>query len=194
MLHVARALREQEHEATLVVPQWDASPSTPALAGEWRAEGFSWLPVASANQQPPPDHFPKDRALATARRLAGIVEVFDVAWFFERHWAMPLLRARAVSRGFTSRGCPGLRVRSGVPCEVDGGNQSHAFQPLRLPVGGLGLRWKRERSETECARAWRNCGEKGRWRPREQFGRPRRRPQSPYAFRTSKHRHFCRKC
>ncbi len=99
MLHVARALREQEHEATLVVPQWDASPSTPALAGEWHAEGFSWLPVASANQQSPPEHFPKDRGLATARRLAGIVEVFDAAWFFERHWAMPLLRARRFRDG-----------------------------------------------------------------------------------------------
>jgi glycosyltransferase involved in cell wall biosynthesis/GT2 family glycosyltransferase len=94
LFHVARALREQGHEPTLIVPQLDALPSVLAFADEWRAEGFAWLPVTSANLEPPHYHFPKDRCLATARRLFGIVEAFDVAWFLERHWAMPSLRAR----------------------------------------------------------------------------------------------------
>jgi glycosyltransferase involved in cell wall biosynthesis/GT2 family glycosyltransferase len=99
LLHVARALREHGHEATLIVPQCGACPSTPVFADEWRAEGFAWLPVTSGNLEPPQDHFPKDRSLATSRRLSGMVEAFDVAWFFERHWAMPSLRSRRFRDG-----------------------------------------------------------------------------------------------
>ena len=49
LFRVARALREYGHEATLIVPQWQAWPSTPVFADEWLAEGFAWLPVTSAN-------------------------------------------------------------------------------------------------------------------------------------------------
>jgi glycosyltransferase involved in cell wall biosynthesis len=93
-LQVARALRRRGHQATLIVPQLDATPSTPAFALEWRAEGFGWLPVGSAYLEPLRDHFPRDYGLATARRLSGVAAAFDTAWFFERHWAMPLLRER----------------------------------------------------------------------------------------------------
>jgi hypothetical protein len=93
-LSVARALRRQGHEATLVVPQFEGTPWTPAFVTEWRGEGFAWIPVNSARLEPPHHHFPKDRGLATARRLAELITAFDVAWFFERHWAMLSLRNR----------------------------------------------------------------------------------------------------
>jgi glycosyltransferase involved in cell wall biosynthesis len=91
---VARALRGHGHDVTLVTPQIEASPSTPAFVAQWRAEGFAWIPVSSALLEPSSLHFPRNRGLATARRLSELVTAFDVAWFFERHWAMPALRER----------------------------------------------------------------------------------------------------
>ena len=93
-LHAARALRARGHDPTLIVPQYSLSPRTPACAPRWRAEGFAWIPVSAARLEPRLEHFPRDHALATARRLADLVAAFDAGWFFERHWAMPALRAR----------------------------------------------------------------------------------------------------
>jgi glycosyltransferase involved in cell wall biosynthesis/GT2 family glycosyltransferase len=67
---VARALRELGHEATFVTPSLAAAAQSPAR------------------------EFPVDAGLAAARALSGVVAAFDVAWFFERHWAMPTLRER----------------------------------------------------------------------------------------------------
>lgn len=93
-LSVARTLRAHGHEVVLLVPQREALPLTPALAAEWQAEGFASIPIGSARIEPAELHFPRDRALAAARRLSDLVVAFDTAWFFERHWAMPTLRDR----------------------------------------------------------------------------------------------------
>jgi glycosyltransferase involved in cell wall biosynthesis len=91
---VARTLRALGHEAVLVEPQTEKMPSTPAIAMEWQAEGFGWIPVSAARLIPADANFPRDPGLATARSLSGVLATFDVVWFFERHWAMPTLRER----------------------------------------------------------------------------------------------------
>ena len=131
------------------MPQLTA-PSTSAFEDDWRAEGFAWLPVTSTDLGSARDRFPKDRGIATAQRLSGIVEAFDVAWFFERHWAMPSLRARR----FRDRLLPIIVLDSEpdpelLPKSMEEINRG-AFEPLRFTLGGLGLQWTRDRSETKC--------------------------------------------
>jgi len=92
-LHAARALRNSGHAVTLVVPQRDAFPATPAVAYQWRAEGFGWIPVSSALLEPP-HHFPWDFTLGAARKVSAVIAAFDAAWFFESYWAMPALQDR----------------------------------------------------------------------------------------------------
>jgi glycosyltransferase involved in cell wall biosynthesis len=104
-LGLARTLRRLGHSATLVVPQ--ATPptplpphhltgqtTTPAFSSQWRTEGFAVLPVGPAGLEPAAEHFPRDPSLAVARTLAPLLATFDVAWFFEAHWAAPMLRER----------------------------------------------------------------------------------------------------
>jgi glycosyltransferase involved in cell wall biosynthesis len=104
-LGLARALRAQGHTVTLIVPQpavYMVTPEgyragrlwTPAFANRWRAEGFDWIPVGPARVDPEVQHYPRDPVVAVARSVAGLVTAFDVAWFFERHWAAPALRER----------------------------------------------------------------------------------------------------
>lgn len=93
-LAVARALRAQKHTVTLLVPQKGFVPATPDFTNEWRTEGFDWVPVSAARLYPAAVHFPREFGLAAARTLSGVIAAFDVAWFFERHWAMPTLRDR----------------------------------------------------------------------------------------------------
>jgi glycosyltransferase involved in cell wall biosynthesis len=124
-LGVARVLRANGHEATLVSPQIGRRPSRPDFVAQWQAEGISWLPVSSANLEPPSMHFPRDPGLATARRLAELVTAFDVAWFFEQHWAMPTLRERR----FRDRLLPfvALDAEPGpepIPAALDGINRA----------------------------------------------------------------------
>lgn len=132
-LHVARALRRDGHEVTLVTPQQDASPSTPSMAYQWRAEGFGWMPVSSALVEPP-HHFPCDHALLAARKLSGVITAFDAAWFFERHWAMPSLQ----DRRFRDRLLPFIVLESQpdpelIPDSLDQINRAH--------YGQYALRW-----------------------------------------------------
>lgn len=132
-LSAARALRYHGHEVTLVSPQWDASPSTPAAAHQWSAEGFAWLPVSSALVEPP-RQFPSDHGLATGRKLSGVIEAFDAAWFFERHWAMPSLQARR----FRDRLLPVIALESEpdpelIPDSLEQINRRH--------YGEYALRW-----------------------------------------------------
>jgi glycosyltransferase involved in cell wall biosynthesis/GT2 family glycosyltransferase len=93
-LPVGRELRRRNHEVTLVVPQTEERPSTPDFVRQWQAEGFAWLPVSAARLTPRRSHYPRDASLATARALSGVLRAFDVAWFFESHWAMPTCRDR----------------------------------------------------------------------------------------------------
>jgi glycosyltransferase involved in cell wall biosynthesis len=102
---LAHVLRAQGHEAVLLVPQHAdtvITPSgtragriwTPSFAAQWQAQGFDWIPVGPARGDPEVQHFPRDPAIAVARSLASLLTAFDVAWFFERHWAAPALRER----------------------------------------------------------------------------------------------------
>jgi glycosyltransferase involved in cell wall biosynthesis len=104
-LRLARLLRDRGHLVTLVVPQ--ATPPavlpdgfvsgqtfTPAFANDWRAEGFGFIPLGPARLQPAQEHFPRDPAIATARSLSDLLQAFDAAWFFGRHWAAPAARDR----------------------------------------------------------------------------------------------------
>jgi glycosyltransferase involved in cell wall biosynthesis len=98
-LRVARALRSAGHDATLIVPQTAPMPEPCTAAYAWQAEGFPWLPVSSARIPPGQAAFPIDPGIATARAVADVVLSFDVAWFFEREWAMPTARERRFSTG-----------------------------------------------------------------------------------------------
>jgi glycosyltransferase involved in cell wall biosynthesis/GT2 family glycosyltransferase len=93
-LRIARLLRARGHDVSLVIPSAEPVGGIPDFAAAWRAEGFACIPLGSARLAPVEDHFPRDRWLATARTLSGLVTRFDAAWFFERHWAMPALRDR----------------------------------------------------------------------------------------------------
>lgn len=93
-LAAARHLRQGHHDVTLVVPQTESRPVTPAFTATWQAEGFAWLPVSAARLTPASAHFPRDPSLATARTLSEVLQSFDAALFFESHWAMPTLRDR----------------------------------------------------------------------------------------------------
>ena len=112
-LEVARELRKQGHEATLVVPQFEFGPLLPAFQLAWQADGFACIPVTAAHLCHTEHHFPWDPGLATARALTSIVRVFDVAWFFEPSWAMPALRERR----FRDRPYSAIRIeRAGCGC------------------------------------------------------------------------------
>ncbi len=112
-LTLARALRRRQHEVTLLVPLLEARTFVPAFVEQWHAEGFACIPVSSARLSPTWEHFPIDPGLATARALADVLHNFDVAWFFERHWAMPVLRQRR----FRTRQLP-LIVLDALPDQV----------------------------------------------------------------------------
>jgi glycosyltransferase involved in cell wall biosynthesis len=96
-LELARSLRSRGHDVTMVVPQSQRRTSTPALASAWHAEGFSWIPVGSGRLPLEQQYFPKGPTFLTAKALAQLVKGFDVTWFFERAWAMPILRERRFS-------------------------------------------------------------------------------------------------
>ena len=96
-LDTARALRAQGHDVTLVVPQTKLQPALPSNALAWQAEGFAWIPASAGHLAPEQRYFPRDAALVTAHALADIVQPFDIVWFFEAAWAMPLLRERRFS-------------------------------------------------------------------------------------------------
>jgi glycosyltransferase involved in cell wall biosynthesis len=93
-LEVARELRRQGHEATLVVAQFEFGPLLPAFQLACEADGFACIPITAAHLCHTEHHFPWDPGLATARALTSIVRAFDVAWFFEPSLAMPALRER----------------------------------------------------------------------------------------------------
>jgi glycosyltransferase involved in cell wall biosynthesis len=93
-LTAARALRDAGHKATLILAQTTLQPSQPRCATAWQAEGFAWIPVSAGHLAPEQRRFPKDAWLVTAQAITGTVQRFDVAWFFDSEWSMPLLRER----------------------------------------------------------------------------------------------------
>jgi glycosyltransferase involved in cell wall biosynthesis len=105
-LATARAFRRAGHEATFVFAQTTLQPIQPKCAPAWQAEGFAWIPVGAGHLAPALERFPKDAWLVTARALAGMMQGFDVAWFFNTEWAMPTLRERR----FRDRALPFVTV------------------------------------------------------------------------------------
>jgi glycosyltransferase involved in cell wall biosynthesis len=109
-LHLARALRDRGHAVTFVVPQTTLQPSQPVRAVLWPEDGFTWIPVSAGHLPQQLERFPRDPWLVTARALAPVLRPFDVAWFLDMEWAMPLLRERR----FSTHPLP-LVVADGLP-------------------------------------------------------------------------------
>jgi glycosyltransferase involved in cell wall biosynthesis len=96
-LNIARALRDQGHAVTFIVPQTGLQPAQPLSAPVWQVEGFPWIPIGAAHLPPALERFPRDPWLITARAMSSLLLSFDAVWLFEPEWAMPALRERRFS-------------------------------------------------------------------------------------------------